>query len=222
MKNLYGTPKVVLTILLSCAQIFLSSCCPEFKEPIPPLPDSKIDAQLLGTWTRMTEISGKQQLSILPRKDKLLDIVYIYDIESPFTSDGANLIIMEGYSTVSHGQKFLCLQFRDKDYTCCKQTGQFAFFDKETGKYSYFIASYEVNNEVLCINPFASEKVKELINKGLLKGEITQEETPRGKFERVLVKSSSEELVKVISEKGVQIFSKEGKDNPMFFMKSTK
>ncbi len=170
----------------------------------------------------MTEISGKQQLSIFPRSSNWFDIVYIYDINSSFTLDGANLIILEGYNTEIQGQKFLCLRFRDKDVNCWKKAGDFIFFDKDTGKYSYFIALYQVNNKVLSVHPFSLEKVKELINNGILKGEIFEEKKSEGKSERVFVKSSSEDLAKTISEKGVQIFLKESKDNPMLFIKNEK
>ena len=60
--------------------ISLSSCYPEFKNPIPPPSELKADSQILGTWTRTFKVDQyeyKEQLSIFPRNSGWIDVVWI-------------------------------------------------------------------------------------------------------------------------------------------------
>ena len=101
--------RALLFVLITC---ILSSCYPEFENAISP--DTKIDSNVFGEWMGTT--ANQERLLILPRMDNWADIIYVYDVNSPKQSDGANILIMEGYTATLEKQKFLCVRFRKKDH----------------------------------------------------------------------------------------------------------
>lgn len=212
---------LILSLLLL---ISLTSCCPVFKNPIPPPPELKADHQILGTWVRTFkggQHESKEQLSIFQRSSGWIDVVYIYDIDSEGSADGINLLVFEGYSTSVNKQQFLCLRFRKKDFNWRLQEKDYSLSDKEIVEAPFaaywIIVNYEISsNDELIIKRFSTQKVEELIEEGKLKGEVVKEEVfkkqpsddvlKKRPFDKVTVKSSSDELVEVISREGAEAF----------------
>lgn len=202
---------LMLSLVLFVA---LGSCCPIFKNPIPPPPELKADHQILGTWVRTAKVGqyeSKEQLSIFQRSSGWIDVVYIYDIDSEGSEDGINLLVFEGYTTSVNKQKFLCLHFREKDFNWAHQK-DYSRSDKEFGGQPFIvywiIVNYETpSNDELIIKHFSIPKVEELIKKGKLKRELVKDDILKGQpLDKVLVTSSSDELVDVISREGAGAF----------------
>jgi hypothetical protein len=201
----------MLSLLLS---ISLASCSPIFKNPIPPPSELKADRQILGTWVRTPKVGqngSKEQLSIFQRGSGWIDVVYIYDIDNEGSADGINVLIFEGYSTSVNKEKFLCLRFREKDFNWAFQK-IYSRGDQKVGSESsivfWIIVNYETpSNDELIIKHFSIPKVEELIKKGKLKRELVKNDILKGQpLDKVLVTSSSDELVDVISREGVGAF----------------
>jgi len=195
--------------------VALGSCCPIFKNPIPPPPELKADQQILGTWVRTAKVGqyeseSKEQLCIFPRGSGWIDVVYIYDIDREEPGDGINVLIFEGYSTSVNKQKFLCLRFRKKDFNWFQKA--YSRSDKEIGGVPFaagwIIVNYETSSKGdLVIKCFSIPKVEELIENGKLKGEVVKEDFFKVQpFDQVLVTSSSDELIEAISREGVGAF----------------
>ena len=225
------------SLLLIC----LASCCPLFKNPLPPARELKADPHILGTWTRTFKIGeheSKDQLSIFQRSTGWIDAVYIYDIRDK--GDGPNLLVFEGYNVSVGKDRFLCLRLREKDFKWArakdeKQSGNAVGGQALLGY--WIIVNYEApNNKTLIIRQFSSRKVEELIDKNELKG-IVEEDWFTGQFsgsgtingqhlegvfdaeslKPVTVTSTSDELVKVISREGVRAFVGQGKNDVLVF-----
>ena len=109
------------------------------------------------------------------------------------------MVVFEGYSTSVDKQNFLCLRLREKDWK-----GR----DREVEDLYFLMANYDTpSKDELVIRLFSMQKVKELINEGKLQGKVTK----RGRssmidFDKVVVTSSSDELIEVISKEGVGAF----------------
>jgi hypothetical protein len=200
--------------------VFLASCYPEFKNPIPPPPELKADHQILGTWVRTLKADQheyKEQVSIFQRRSGWIDVVWIYDIDKKEPADGINVLIFEGYSTSINKQKFLCLRFREKDWK-----GR----DKEVGGKPFtaywIIANYETpSNGDLIIKPFSTQRVEELIEKGKLKGEVVKGKLFKEQglsLDKVTVTSSSDELVELICKEGAEAFIWQDSNDTFRFM----
>ena len=189
--------------------IYLASCYPEFKNPIPPPAKLKADPQILGTWVRTYKTEQdeyKEQLSIFSRSSGWIDVVWIYDIEKEVSGDGINLIVLEGYNTSVNKQQFLCLRFRKKDFGYRSREEALDPNDNEFGEAPFYICNYvTANSDELVIKPFSTQKVEELIGKGKLKGDVVKGKLfkePEPFLDKVTVTSSSDELVELISKQG--------------------
>ena len=127
--------------------------------------------------------------------------------------DGINFLVVEGYSTFINGDKFVCFKPRAKDYD---DNGQ------EPNEPWFFIANYEISdNNSLVIKHFSTQKVKKLVENAKLKGNICKKDIDKARYyDDVAITSSSGELIKVISEEGVQAFVGEGKDDMMMFSRN--
>ena len=204
---------VILSLLLFIA---LASCCPIFKNPIPPPAELKADPQILGTWVRTYKVNQseyKEQLSIFSRSNGWIDVVWIYDIDKKESIDGVSLLVLEGYSASVNKQRFLCLRLRERDFNWAGQKNH-SWTDEEAGGLrstkNWIIANYEApTNDKLVIKPFSTHRVKELIEKRKLKGEVKKKELfgkPEPQLDAVTVTSSSEELTEVISREGAGAF----------------
>ena len=234
-RNVFEKFRSLLYSILSLfLLVFLASCYPEFKNPIPPPPELKADHQILGTWVRTLKADQyeyKEQLYIFPRGSGWIDVVWIYDIDREEPADGINVLVFEGYSTSVNKQKFLCLRFREKDFNWAFQK-PYSRSDKEIGGVPFaaywIIVNYETSSKGdLVIKCFSIPKVEELIKKGKLKGGIVKEDASKAtvfenatfngqRFEDLLkarglspievITSSSDELVDVISREGVGAF----------------
>jgi hypothetical protein len=188
--------------------ICLTSCYPEFKNPIPPPPELRADSQILGTWITTTESDSKEQLSIFQRSSGWIDVVYINDIDSKESKDGINVVVFEGYNTSVDKQKFLCLRLRKRD---------FSESDRQAEEFHFYIVNYETQkNAKLIMKHFSIKKVKELIEKGKLKGDVV-----KGRYvDKVTVTSSSDDLIEAISREGVGAFIEQDEDDILVFSRS--
>jgi hypothetical protein len=211
--------------------ICFASCYPEFKNPIPPPAELKADPQILGNWVRTYKADQseyKQQLSIFTRSSGWIDVVWIYDIDKKESTDGINLLVLEGYSTSVNKQRFLCLRFREKDYYNWARDHQIdrGRIGREAGEEPFtaywFIVNYEsLDNDQLIIKPFSTRRVEELIEKGKLKGEAVKAELfrrPEPSLDEVTITSSSDELVEVISQQGAGAFIWDDPNDTFRFM----
>ena len=218
-KKFHNSGYLMLSLLLL---ISLASCYPEFKNPIPPPPELKVDHDILGTWIRTTKSGSKEQISIFQRSSGWIDIVYIYNIDSKVSMDGITVLIFEGYSTYINKQRFLCLRFREKDFNWAHQKDH-RRSDKEVGERPFaedwIIVNYETPiSDELIIRLFSIQKAKELIKEGNLKGEIVKEDVSKGQpFDKVIITSSSDELVELISIEGVGAFIGQGANDVLVF-----
>ena len=215
-------------MLLLLLLIGLASCYPEFKNPIPPPPEPKADPQILGTWVRTykgDQSEYKEQVSIFPRRNGWIDAVWIYDIDKKESTDGVNLLVLEGYSTSVNKQRFLCLRFREKDFSWRLQGEDYSSSDKKVGREPFtahwIIANYETPKNELVIKPFSTQRVEELIEKGKLKGEVVKQKlfrTPEQPLDQVTVTSSSDELAQVITKEGAGAFIWDDPNDTFRFM----
>ena len=181
--------------LLTLATMLSCSCAPRFKHPLPAPENLKPDRTVSGLWFRKTQ-NDRQQLSVFPRKDGWVDIVYIYDIESRTSADGINVLVFEGYTTSAAERKFMCFRLREKDLHALKQ-------DWEDQR-AFLIVNYSVSKSGdLTIRHLSTERVADLVNDGRLKGDVAEDEITDGAFnEGVVVLSSSEELLDVVRREG--------------------
>ena len=208
--------RVLMNILcfstLSLLLVLASSCYPVFKHPIPSPEKSKPDSKILGVWFRTAAVGG-EQVSVFPRDNGWIDVVYIYGIKSKFYRDGINLLVFEGYSTSVKEHKFLCLRPRKKDLIAMGRK-----VDK-IDEINFFIVNYKLSRKGnLIVNNFPTEKIINLINSGELSGRVSKTDLAEGQLSNgVEVTASSEELVTVISEKGIGAFVEETEQDMMVF-----
>ncbi len=218
-------------MLLLFLLVYLASCYPEFKNPIPPPPELKPDNKILGTWIRTCKSDQdeyKEQVSIFPRSSGWVDVVWIYDIDKKGSGDGINLLILEGYSTSVKKQQFLCLRFREKDFNNLVRADQKdrrhgdKRVEQEPFTAHWIIANYETTNiNELVIKPFSTRRIEELIEKGRLKGEVVKGELFNKQepfLDKVTITSSSDELAEVISDEGAGAFILDDMNDTLRFM----
>jgi len=226
-RNAYDKFQCSLYFFLSLLQLLcLASCCPTFKNPIPPPAELKADTQILGTWVRTYKVNQseyKEQLSIFSRSNGWIDVVWIYDIDKKESTDGVSLLVLEGYSVSVNKQLFLCLRVRKRDFNWAGQKNPNWTEEAEGLRFTinWMIANYEApTSDELVIKPFSSRRVEELIEKGKLKGEVKKQGLFRMQepsLDEVTVTSSSEELVEVISQQGAGAFiCDDPNDTPRF------
>ena len=202
--------KLIFLLSLSFSTVIITSCYPEFMHPIPPPKQLNPDSKILGLWFRTTE-NDKQQLSIFPRKNGWVDIVYVYDINSKTSEDGINILVFEGYTTFVEEKKFLCFRPRSKDYN--------KLYNKVREKFSFIIVNYYVSDEGnLIVKHLSTDKIINLVNNGQLKGQVYKKNPNEGRFnDSVKVESSSDDLLKVICKKGTCAFLDESEQDTMLF-----
>ena len=188
------------------------SCYPGFQHPIPAPDKLKPDSKILGVWFRTVAVGG-EQLSIFPRENGWVDIVYVYGINSKFYKDGINLLAFEGYSTSVKEHKFLCLRPRKKDLLAMGR--EVDKFDE----FGFYILNYDLSKKGnLIMKHFSIEKVENLINSGELSGRVSKTDLAEGRLtDEVVVTASSEDLVTVISDKGIKAFVEETGQGMMIF-----
>jgi len=105
-------------------------------------------------------------------------------------TDKIKLDVYEGYSAAKQ-DSFLCL--REREPRADKKE------DKED-RPGYFIGRYKISEEdMLPFNLFDAEKIRTMVHKGELKGTITS-------GEKVIVTSKANELISLISTKGIDRF----------------
>lgn len=174
-------------LAIGCGMILLTaSCVAEFLNPIPPPKDLKPDSGLLGEW-QTTEGKSTMRISIYPRRSGWVDIICV---ETNGT-DKIKLDVYEGYSTTIKQDKFLCLKGREPR--------AYEKEDKED-RSGYYVGRYKISKEgLLSFNLFDAEKIKAMVLKGELKGKIAS-------GEKVIVTSKANELVSLISTKGIDSF----------------
>ncbi|MHC4704534.1 MAG: hypothetical protein ACYTFQ_28635, partial [Planctomycetota bacterium] len=116
--------------------------------------------------------------------------------------------VFEGYNTSVDKQKFLCLRLRKRD---------FSESDRQAEEFHFYIVNYETQkNAKLIMKHFSIKKVKELIEKGKLKGDVV-----KGRYvDKVTVTSSSDDLIEAISREGVGAFIEQDEDDILVFSRS--
>ncbi len=169
--------------------VFAASCVPEFENPLPPSTELSPDQQLLGTWVSPGDSAAGDRLMILPRSSGWVDIVLLSDVGS----DGLDLAVFEGYSSLVGDDRFLCLRERgvesDDDTT------------RERGL-RYVLAYYRISDDELALASFSYQKVQALI----ASGDLVAEDRPRGSETREVVTTSAEALAALISREGAEAF----------------
>ena len=205
MKILYFSILLFLTVIVT-------SCYPLFKHPLTTPEKLKPDKNILGVWFRKVAVGG-EQLSVFPRKDGWVEIVYVYGINSNFYKDGINLLIFEGYDTSVKGHKFLCFRPRTKDLLAMGRKVD------QIDHVGFYIVNYDLPEKgKLIVKHFSMEKVENLINSGELSGRVSKTDLAEGRLtDGILVTASSEDLVKAISEKGIKNFIEETGQTVMVF-----
>jgi hypothetical protein len=182
--------------LVIVAVVVMETGCgpPTFVNPVPPPAQPAADESLLGTWVGGDK-GDEPVIAIFPRKSGGLRIVFLETENDPEEADrpedrAEDMMLFDGYGTSIGDNKVLCLRCRpDSD-------GHREFSD-------WIIAAYSVSKEnVLTITLFSTEKVKEFIKANELEGEVT-----KGDFgDSVKVTATADDLVRVISHKGVSAF----------------
>jgi len=148
------------------------------------------DRTILGTWETFPERGESFQISFLPLKSGGMYIVWINFEEN--SSAPPDISIFGGYTTSINKDKLLCLRF-------IKEVSQDSVDDEHKRKPMFLIAHYNISNKgILSINMFLKSEIRRMIEEGKLKGRIEND--------KVLVTSSSEELVAAIQKYGVEAF----------------
>jgi len=174
-------------LAIGCGLVLLiTSCVAEFLNPIPPAKNLKPDSFLLGEW-EMTDGKSMMRMYIYPRQSGWIDIICI---ETNGT-DKIRLDVYEGYTATIKQERFLCL--REREPHVYKKE------DKEN-RSGYFIGRYKITEQGLfSFSLFDVEKIRAMVLDGELKGIITS----GGK---VTVTSKANELISLISKKGIDPF----------------
>lgn len=187
--------RILLFAAIAFGLIVSTSCIPEFENPLPHPKETTPDRAILGTWETLP---GKEpfQVSFFANKSGGMYIVWI-DLEKDLVSP-PGIAILEGLTTSINNDKFLTLRF-------IKKVSQDSVDDQQ--KTMFMIAHYNISGEgILSINMFSQGAIKRMIEEGKLKGRIE-----KGKYvDKVLVTSSSDELVAAILKYGVEAFIFEG------------
>jgi hypothetical protein len=212
LRNIYAKFRMLHSLILSFLLLScLTSCYPFSKNPLPLPSELKADPNILGTWFMTSKSGSKTQMSIFQRNNGWIDVVSIENIDDEKSANGITVSVMEGYNTAVNEQKFLCLRLRKRD---------FANSDvNEAGEIPFLIVNYETpNNNELNVKLFSYEKVKRLITRDKLKGEIIKEDVLKNSLleilfrmkpvdiEGVLITASSDELKEAISKEGIKVF----------------
>jgi hypothetical protein len=169
---------------------FAVSCVPEFENPLPPSPELAPDSLLVGTWLSPEDPEGGDRLMVLPRSTGWVDVVLVSDVGS----NGADLAVFEGYSSLVGDERFLCLRERGVESS-----------DDATREHGlrFVLSYYSVSDQgELTLAPFSYEKVQALI----ASGDLVESEMPRGAGTRQVVTSSADELASLILRKGSHAF----------------
>ena len=127
------------------------------------------------------------QVPFFGRKSGWMDVIFI---STSVFDDSVDAIGFEAYTKNVNEDKFLCLKPRRLDDA-----------NHNTEESFYLLAHYRLSDEgILTIIPFNENPVKEMMKKGLLKGEYKEKE------DRLIVESSSEEIESLIARKGYKSF----------------
>lgn len=151
--------------------------------PIPPPRSLEPDQAILGEW-EMTGKDEKVKLYIYPRSSGWVDIISV----ETGSDNKIKLDIYEGYTAQIQQEKILCLKEREM-----------AVKKEEAKESGYYIVSYKISAEGrFSFRIFDVDKINDMIRKGELKGNITRWKT--------IVTSKADQLVALISTKGVDSF----------------
>ena len=183
--------RILLIAAIAFGLIVSTSCFPEFENPLPRSKDMPPDRAILGTWETLP---GKQhfQVSFFAKESGEMYIVWI-DLEDVEVLP-PGIAIARGYTTSINKDNLLCLRI-------IKKVNQDAVDEQE--KPMFMIVNYNISNKgILSINMFSQIAIKRMIEEGKLKGQIKKGEF----FDKVLVTSSSDELVAAILKDGLESF----------------
>lgn len=170
----------------------LSGCIPEFENPLPPPAKLEPDAKILGNWISSGADPDNAQLSFFARDSGWVDILYVTQIGG---DDGIDTSILEGYTTTVKKDDFICFRARQKDSDGKTSTST-------NSVVTYLIAQYTFpHRRSLRLAFFSDDTIAKLITSGELKGRVIDRTND---VDSVIVTASSQELVTLISKKGVK------------------
>ena len=179
--------RVSLLAVMVFGLLVSTSCFPEFENPLPRSKDMTPDRAILGTWETMP---GKEhfQVSFFEKSSGEMYIVWL-NLEIEHTPPG--VAVFQAYSTSVNKNKFLCLRI-------IKRINQDSIDKQE--KPMFLIARYEISSKgILSVNMSSQSAIKRMIEKNELKGRIEN----RKYIDKVIVTSSSDELVAAILKNGI-------------------
>lgn len=160
--------KQFFRVLLFGAAVMLGSCVPEFDNPLP-CKQVEADARLLGNWRTTTKEGGEQnRLAFHARTNGWYDIVFLTGLDKRADTNGIDCTLYEGFSTRIKERSFLCLRLRARDFKNRTDAPK---------HYRFLIAGYDVGRQNLEIRILSKSKVKDLIEAGVLQGQVGQDNT---------------------------------------------
>jgi hypothetical protein len=211
--NAYNILKKWLVWYSICPFLLVTSCYPEFKNPLSPPEKTESDREIIGNWSRLSETGGKEFVCVFPRKSGWIDIIYIYEIESDVSIDGPNVLVYEGFTSIVRDNKLLCLRFRKKD---------FPGIEGKPKVFPYLFVAYQIEHDgKLIARMFSSEKIKRLIQEKKLAGKIIISNSEGlHPFEEMIIDCPSNELVRAISDEGLQAFLSDKIEDKLIFTRN--
>jgi hypothetical protein len=177
-------------VVLTLSVLLLGSCVPEFTSPLPQNQGTKIDKELLGTWYGTDKDNPNfGRFDILP--DNKPGWIRIDEFQLGPKGNDVNCAHWgKTYTTMINKDKFLSLGFGMDPNLNIAEPNRF------------LLVNYKVKDDELIVNCFDDGKTEQLIHQGLLKGKIEHQDYTN----KVTITSSSEEVAKIIKEKGVDAF----------------
>ncbi|MCE5187023.1 MAG: hypothetical protein LLF76_12950 [Planctomycetaceae bacterium] len=164
----------VCLLALTC----LTSCYTEFKNPLPH--NSAQNESLLGDWVIYENDILKQQLYIWPTEGDWYTIVRVGDIDKGI-GDKLEIGYCKAFSSKLNARTFFNVKVDQCD--------------------NNFIVGYKLTEpNRLEIFLVSNDKIKILIKSGVLKGEVKEGNILKHELERVVVTSTTDEIVNVLKD----------------------
>jgi hypothetical protein len=181
------------------ALILQGGCFPTFENALPVPQGLRVDEEILGAWICPEKPGKGEVLLVFPRSNGWVNIYY-FEYDAGSQRGGSFSLACEGYTVDVKKERFLCYRYLKEP----SWDGQ----GEKPKREPFRIARYAINAKGnLEVDLFSRNAVKELVEKGTLKGTVTVRQR---KFDNpepeVHVTSSSEELLKALTELGPSRF----------------
>lgn len=172
--------KTIYQIMIFATILLLLNCVPaEFKYSLSSPENAIADLRLNGLWA--SSDNNKSYLFFQSKSDSMMDFIWINNKDK---NQGADVFEFEIFPTKVNELDLLNLRMvinKNND-------------NKEYYK-SYFIAKYDIQGNKLKMSYINDTNCKDLINKGMLKGEIVSDSTGS---EKVFITDSSDRIITLI------------------------